>query len=269
MSRARVIVGRTHDGYPVSRWQDTPADDARYGFMEPASQPTITTRKATPAELAAANAEPVGYLDAKPGRRQSTGPVGGWDGMATPERMAASRARGAARTHAATRPISPHQKRVLSEVRAHGGNRSHAAIALGVSTTAIQTSLRLAGRVGVTMPEPATRYGIPNKVPFVPGSPLRAAAPDRAMRPEARPSRHLREVHPLHAAGARGAEAMKQTGGAMTLLQGTDEWLEARRALITATDVPVRGIRTDDRATRPARPRAARPSEHRVGRRIA
>lgn len=164
MSRARVITGTDANGRPVSHWADAPAEGVAYGFMEPAFAPTITRRHATRAELAAANTEPPTYLS-KPGRRQSTGPVGGWDGMASPERMQQSRARGASATHA--KRISPHQKKVLTEVRAHGGNRSHAAIALGVSTTAVQASLRLAGKLGVTLPEIATRVGIPNRIPTV------------------------------------------------------------------------------------------------------
>lgn len=49
--------------------------------------------------------------------------------------------------------LTQRQREVLDRVRAFGGNRSRAARSLWISTTSVQSSLRLAGRAGVSLPK--------------------------------------------------------------------------------------------------------------------
>lgn len=93
MSRERVVVGTDDRGRPISRWDDTPAEAAPYGFMEPAYATTVERRQATPEELAASAARDMapGYLG------QIKKPPTGL--FTTPELMRASRMRGTQRSH--------------------------------------------------------------------------------------------------------------------------------------------------------------------------
>lgn len=132
MSRPRVITGTDEHGRPKTEWADAKPDtDRGYGHMEPAFVPTVERRKATPAELAAARA--------REDEPRHLALRSGWDSTPAvmpgapndPERMQASRQRGAerhveviaARTAATYRPMperSPAiQEEAVSQEPAH------------------------------------------------------------------------------------------------------------------------------------------------------
>lgn len=96
MSRPRVITGTDERGRPKAEWADPEPDVARgYGHMEPAIAGTVERRKATPEEMAAARAreaEPRHLTVASLGK-----PVGLRSSLGDQARMQASRQRGAER----------------------------------------------------------------------------------------------------------------------------------------------------------------------------
>lgn len=89
MSRQRVVTGSDERGRPKAEWADPEPDTSRgYGFMEPALTGTVERRKATPEELAAARAR-----EAEPSHlttnNSRTLPPGA---LATPARLASMQA---------------------------------------------------------------------------------------------------------------------------------------------------------------------------------
>ena len=66
--------------------------------------------------------------------------------------------------------LTQRQRRVLDTVRAHGGNRTRAAVELRITPQAVKAVLRIAARAGVAVPDGATRG--PDRQPRK-GSPVR------------------------------------------------------------------------------------------------